>query len=130
MILADQRESHPVDAMQPVLTREQVMQISAASRQIRFSDELRHYAVSLVAATRGLPEIQLAASPRASLALMKVSQVISLFEGREFVVPEVIQSVAEDVIAHRLVLVPESKYSGMDARQIVRDLVAKVPAPV
>ena len=61
---------------------------------------------------------------------MKVSQVISLFEGRDFVVPEVIQSVAEDVIAHRLVLLPESKYSGMDARQIVRDLVAKVPAPV
>ncbi len=129
MILADQRESHPVHAMQPILTREELLAVSAACRQIRFSDELRHYAVSLVAATRGIPEIQLAASPRASLALMKISQAISLFEGREFVTPEVIQSVAEDVIAHRLVLAPESKYSGMDARQIVRDLVAKVPVP-
>jgi MoxR-like ATPase len=130
MILADQLDSHPVESMMPVLTREEVLQISAASRKIRFSEELRHYAVSLVAATRGLPDIQLAASPRASLALMKVSQVISLFEGREFVVPEVIQSVAEDVIAHRLVLSPDSRYSGIDARQIVRDLVAKVPVPV
>ena len=60
---------------------------------------------------------------------MKISQAISLFEGREFVVPEAIQSVAEDVIAHRLILAPESKYSGMDARQVVRDLVAKVPVP-
>ncbi len=130
MILADQRESHPVDSMEPVLTRGDMSVISAASRDIRFSEELRGYAVALVAATRGIPEIQLAASPRASLALMKVSQAVSLFEGREFVIPEVIQSVAEDVIAHRLVLAPESKYSGMDARQIVRDLVASVPAPV
>ncbi len=130
MILADQRESHPVDAMEPVLSREEVLEISAAARKIRFSDELRHYSVALVAATRGIPEIQLAASPRASLALMKISQVISLFEGREFVTPEVIQSVAIDVIAHRLVLAPESKYSGMDARQTVAGLIAKIPVPV
>ncbi|MGJ8633923.1 MAG: AAA family ATPase, partial [Luteolibacter sp.] len=111
-ILADQRESHPVNAMEPILTRDEVLEISTASRQIRFSDELRHYCVSLVAATRNVPEIQLAASPRASIALMKISQVISLLEGREFVTPEDIQSVAVDVIAHRLVLAPESKYSG------------------
>ncbi|MEP4808490.1 MAG: AAA family ATPase, partial [Luteolibacter sp.] len=63
-ILADQRESHPLHAMQPVLSREEILEISAASRAIRFSDELRHYAVALVAATRGIPEVQLAASPR------------------------------------------------------------------
>ncbi len=129
-ILADQVESHPVGSMQPVLNREEILEISAASRKIRFSDELRHYAVALVAATRGIPEVQLAASPRASLALMKVSQVVSLFEGREFVTPEVIQSVAVDVIAHRLVLAPESKYSGVDARQIVGDLIARTPVPI
>ena len=129
-ILADQRESHPVNAMEPVLTRDEVIEISAAARQIRFSDELRNYCVSLVAATRNVPEIQLAASPRASIALMKISQVISLFQGREFVTPEDIQSVAVDVIAHRLVLAPESKYSGQDASQIVTDIIAKIPVPV
>jgi len=130
MILADQRESHPVNSMEAVLSREEILQISSAARQIRFSDELRHYAVALVAATRGIPEVQLAASPRASLALMKISQVMALFEGQEFVTPEVIQSVAVDVIAHRLVLAPESKYSGMNARQLVADLIASTPAPV
>lgn len=129
-ILADQREKHPLHAMEPVLNREEILEISTASRAIRFSDELRHYAVALVAATRGIPEVQLAASPRASLALMKISQVMSLFEGREFVTPETIQSVAVDVIAHRLVLAPESKYSGMDARGMINELIAKVPAPV
>lgn len=129
-ILADQRQSHPIKSMQPVLSREEILEIAAASRAIRFSDELRHYSVALVAATRGIPEVQLAASPRASLALMKISQVISLFEGREFVTPEAIQSVAVDVIAHRIVLAPESKYSGMDARGLVSEIIAKVPAPV
>jgi MoxR-like ATPase len=129
-ILAAQSDGHPIDAMQPVLVRDDVLAISAAARRIRFSDELRHYTVSLVAATRGMAEVQLPASPRASLALMKLSQVISLFEGREFVVPETIQALAEDVIAHRLVLAPEAKYSGMDARQLVREILAKTPVPV
>lgn len=129
-ILQDQVESHPVNSIKPVITREQVIEISAAARRIRFSEELRHYAVSLVAATRNIPEVQLAASPRASLALMKISQVISLFEGREFVTPEVIQAIAPDVIAHRLVLAPESKYSGANARQIVTEIIQNTPAPI
>ncbi len=129
-ILHDQIEIHPVNSIKPMITREQILEISAAARKIRFSDELRHYAVSLVGATRNIAEVQLAASPRASLALMKISQVISLFEGREFVTPEVIQAVAQDVIAHRLVLAPESKYSGINARQIVADLIQNTPVPV
>lgn len=129
-ILLDQVESHPVETIKPIITREQILEISAASRKIRFSEELRHYAVSLVSATRSIQEVQLAASPRASLALMKISQVISLFEGREFVTPEVIQSVAQDVIAHRIVLAPESKFSGVNARQIVADLIKNTPVPV
>jgi MoxR-like ATPase len=129
-ILRDQVENHPVNSIKPMISREQILEISAASRKIRFSDELRHYAVSLVGATRNIPEVQLAASPRASLALMKISQVTSLFEGREFVTPEVIQAVATDVIAHRLVLAPESKYSGVNARQIVADLIKNTPVPI
>jgi MoxR-like ATPase len=129
-ILADQAETHPVDTLEPVATREEVIELMAAARRIRFSDELRDYVVALVGGTRGRPEIQLAASPRASLALMKVSQALAVFEGRDFVTPEIIQSVAADVIAHRLVLSPEARYSGMHARQVVADLIESVPAPV
>lgn len=129
-ILTDQELSHPVDKLQPAVTREEVVELMEAAKRIRFSEELRHYVVSLVAATRTHEKVQLAASPRASLALMKVSQAMALFEGREFVTPELIQSVAVDVIAHRLVLVPEAKYSGGNARQIVRDLIESTPVPV
>jgi MoxR-like ATPase len=129
-ILSDQAETHPVDTLEPVATREEILELMAAARQVRFSEELRHYVVRLVGATRGHPKIQLAASPRASLALMKISQALAVFEGSDFVSPELIQSVAADVIAHRLVLVPEAKYSGSGARQIVTDLIESTPVPV
>lgn len=129
-ILADQMESHPVDSLDAVADREELLAVMAAARRVRVSDELRHYIVSLVSATRGRPEIQLAASPRASLALMKVSQAVALFEGAEFVTPEMIQSVAADVIAHRLVLEPEARFSGITARRLVADLVEEIPVPV
>ena len=80
-ILADQAETHPVDTLQPVATREEILELMAAARHVRFSEELRHYVVALVGATRGHPAIQLAASPRASLALMKVSQALAVFQG-------------------------------------------------
>ena len=129
-ILADQRESHPLTSILPVLTRAECLQISAAARQIHFSDELRHYTVALVSATRNLPHILLPASPRASLALMKISQVMALFDGSPFVTPELIQSVACDVIAHRLILSPEAKYSGTTARQTISDIISKTPVPI
>lgn len=129
-ILADQAENHPVDRLEPVVSREEVLELMDAARHVRFSEELRHYVVSLVGATRGHPKILLAASPRASLALMKVSQAMAVFEGRDFVSPEQIQAVAADVIAHRMVLAPEARYSGETARRIVMDLVESVPVPV
>jgi MoxR-like ATPase len=129
-ILADQAETHPVDSLQPVASREEILELMSAARHVRFSAELRHYVVALVGATRGHPAIQLAASPRASLALMKVSQALAVFQGRDFVTPELIQEVAVDVIAHRLVLAPDAKYSGASARQIVADLVEQTPVPV
>jgi MoxR-like ATPase len=128
-ILADQADSHPVDHLQPVASREDVLALSAAARRVRISDELRDYIVAVVSATRGRPEIQLPASPRASLALMKVAQALSVFEGREFVTPETIQSLAPDVIAHRIVLAPDARYSGLDGRQIVAEILERVPVP-
>lgn len=128
-ILSAQADGHPVDSMQPVVSREEILELSAAARKVRFSAELRDYVVALVGATRGHHQIQLAASPRASLALMKVSQAMAVFNHMDFVTPELIQSVAVDVIAHRIVLVPEAKYSGSSARGIIGELIESTPVP-
>jgi len=129
-ILADQASSHPVDQLKPVANRDDILALAEAAKQVRFSEELRHYVVQLVSATRTHPKVQLAASPRASLALMKISQALAVFEGADFVSPELIQSVAADVIAHRLVLAPDAKYSGVTTRQIVEEIIADTPVPV
>ena len=109
---------------------EQVVEWQRAITRVRISDELKHYIVSLCAATRSMEDVKLAASPRASIALMKVAQAMSLMRGIDFVTPEVIQEVAVDVIAHRLVLENESKYSGRSGRSVVEELLATLPVPV
>ncbi|MDB6077821.1 MAG: MoxR-like ATPase [Akkermansiaceae bacterium] len=128
-ILADQVHAHPVDTMQPVVSREQLVELLAAVKEVRISEELRGYIVDVVSSTRGRREVQLAASPRASLALMKMSQALSLLEGRDFVVPETIQAVAADVIAHRLVIAPEAKLSGTNGRHVVASILEEIPVP-
>lgn len=129
-ILNDQAQAHPLDSMNPVVSREEVVNLMQAAREVRLSDDLKAYIVALVAATRGMKDVQLPASPRASLSLMRVAQTMSLFEGRDFVVPETIQDVAADVVAHRLVLEPEARYSGRSGRQVIEELLASVPVPV
>jgi MoxR-like ATPase len=129
-ILSDQIDRHPVDLLQPVVNRDDLVALLEATRSVRISDELRGYIVDIVSATRGRDDIQLAASPRASIALMKMAQALSLFEERDFVVPETIQAVAADVIAHRMVIAPEAKLSGVTGRQVVTDILAAIPVPV
>ena len=128
-ILAAQNEGHPLDNLTPSVTLADVQQLQAAVSSVAISDELRNYIVALSNATRNIEEVSLSASPRASLALMKVSQTLALFEGRDFVTPETIQEIAPDVIAHRLVLAPEAKFNGLTGRAIVKDILETTPVP-
>jgi len=96
---------------------------------VRVSEELKRYIVDLARATRHAPGVQLGASPRASLALMKAAQATALFDGFEFVTPEHVQEMAVPVIAHRLGLEPQAKFSGITAAGIVAEIVKKTPVP-
>ena len=100
-----------------------------AVEHVRFSDELKRYVVDLVGATRTVPGVQLGASPRASISLMKAAQALALFDGLDFVTPEQIQELAVPVIAHRLVMEPQARFSGQTARSIVEEVVKKQRVP-
>jgi MoxR-like ATPase len=128
-ILTAQEHAHPLESLEPVAGLTDIMQLREASQDVRVSEELKRYIVELVRRTRGYPAVQLAASPRASLSLMKAAQAIALFDEREFVRPEDIQELARDVIAHRLVLDAQAKFSGVTGRQIVAEILEKVDAP-
>jgi MoxR-like ATPase len=129
-ILSDQADSHPVDDVRPCVNIQDILRLREAVKTIRISEEIKRYIVDVVGATRSMAGVQLGASPRASLTLMKVCQAIALFEGRAFVTPDDVQTIAAPVIAHRLMLDPQSRFSGLTATGIVEDVLKKVPAPV
>ena len=128
-ILVAQQHCHPLDSIKPCATITELQELKTAAASVRVSEELKHYIVSIVAATRRESTVQLAASPRASLSLMKAAQALALFDGSEFVTPDHITEIAADVIAHRLVLDPQAQFAGLNGRQIVDRCLSSLPVP-
>ena len=112
-LLEEQQNGHPLEQLSSVCSSEDLLSIRKIARAVTITDEVRHYIVSLVNATRSAAKVKLPASPRASLALMHTSQAMALLNGRDFVTPEIIQDLAAPVIAHRLVLEPDAKFAGI-----------------
>ena len=128
-ILTAQEHNHPLDELKPCATLAEVLKLKRAVEDIRISAELKRYAVDLVAGTRTARGVQLGASPRASIALMKAAQAEALFDGCDFVAPEQIQKLAVPVIAHRLVLEPQARFTGITARGVVDEVMKKLKVP-
>lgn len=130
-ILTDQQRSgvHPVEQVQPCVSMEEVLALKDAVSQIRISEELKRYIVEIVRATRTAPGIELGASPRASLTLMKTAQALALFDGQTFVIPEHVQEIAVDVIAHRLVMNSQARFAGKTPQGIVGEILKTIPVP-
>jgi MoxR-like ATPase len=128
-ILTDQIRRHPIDQLTPCLSTEDILALKQQATEIRVSQEMKHYIVEIVNATRNAEGVQLGASPRASITLMKIAQALALFDGYEFIIPEQIQEVAVAVIAHRLVMEPQARFSGQTAETVVEDILNTIPVP-
>ena len=100
-----------------------------AIEDVHVSDGVGRYIVALVGATRESPSVQVGASPRGSLALMKLSRAKAALDGRDFVVPDDVKAVAVPALAHRLALRPELWVQRVQAEDVVRELLAAVPVP-
>ncbi len=128
-VLTAQANNHPLDDLKPCTTFAEVTALKQAAQSVRISEELKRYIVDLVSATRQGNGVQLGASPRASIALMKAAQALALFDGLDFVTPEQVQELAGPVIAHRLVMQPQARFSGLTARGVVEEVVKKIKVP-
>ncbi|MFH2219811.1 MAG: MoxR family ATPase [Pseudomonadota bacterium] len=128
-ILSDQDKDHPINKIKPCVSMEDVLSLKHHVKEIRISDELKRYIVDVVGATRTAGGVELGASPRASLSIMKTAQALALFDGKAFVTPEHVQEIAVSVIAHRMVMNPQARFSGRTARGVVDEILKTVPVP-
>ena len=129
-ILRIRRERRTDAVSLPVLVpRSELLAMQAALEDVFVSDALEHYIVALAQATRSDPRVALGASPRGSLAVLKLARAEAAMRGRDFVLPDDVKAVAVAALAHRLVLRPELWVSRTTPAAVVESLLREVPAP-
>src|SRR5215218_9503400 len=115
--------------LSPVVDRETLLAMQRAVEEVHVSEPVGLYMVDVVAATRNASSIQVGASPRGSLALLKLSRCRAALHGRDFVTPEDVKAVAVPALAHRLTLRPELWVQRVSAEDVVRERLETVPTP-
>jgi MoxR-like ATPase len=115
--------------LQPVVDRETLLEMQQAVEGVHVDESVGRYVVDLVAATRQSPSVSVGSSPRGSLALVKLSRCRAALDGRDFVTPDDVKSVAVPALAHRLVLRPELWVQRRSGEDVVREILDQVRTP-
>ncbi len=116
-------------ALEPVIDAARLRQMQAAVEHVHAGEAIEQYIVSITAATRQHPQVQVGVSPRGSLALYQLARAHAMVQERDFVLPDDVKAMASAALAHRLLLKPELWVRGVQAEDIVRDLLARIPVP-
>ena len=128
-ILGDQQFQHPINLISSVVTLEEIQKMQDAVRRIYISPAVKRYIVELVRATRENQDVYLGASPRGSLGLFRVGQARAAMLGRDYVLPDDVKALAENVLAHRIVTNPAARLKNLTAGQIVNEILSTIPVP-
>jgi MoxR-like ATPase len=129
-MLTEQTADPPLDALEPVANAADAIALADEARAIFVEESLNRYVVALLRATRSDSRLYLGASPRAGIAILRVAKARALADARSFLEPDDIKAVAVAVLAHRLILAPEARSTGLTGEQIVRETLEKTPVPV
>ncbi len=128
-MLDRQHRAHPLDTLQQVVRVEDLILAQGAVKEVHVALPVKEYIVSLVEATRAHDEVYLGASPRGSLALYNASRAWAALQGRDYVTPDDVKTLAEPTLAHRVIVNPAARIKNVDSRVVVADLLARVPVP-
>jgi MoxR-like ATPase len=120
----------PLETLTSVVEPEDVIQMQQDVRATRVEDSVRRYLVNVCRATRAHDDIQLGASPRATLALYRTCQALAAISGRDFVIPDDVKQMAPYVLTHRLMVNPQTRLRGRRPEDVIRDVVGAVTVPV
>ena len=115
--------------LDPVTSPDEVLALQAAIEDVHVDPALEGYMTDIVAATRAHSQVEIGASPRGSLALLKVSRARAAIAGRDFVTPDDVKSVAVPALAHRIILKPDPWIRGVRTSSVMADVLGQVPVP-
>ncbi len=128
-ILELQQLRHPIEELQAVAEIDELLEVQQIIRTVFVSKPLRQYIVELTRSTRENNDVYLGSSPRGSLGLYRAGQARAAIHGRDYVLPDDIKILAENVLAHRMVVQPSARLRNLSADQIIHELVTFVPVP-
>jgi len=129
MVLARQGGVNPLNAVRQVVTAAELVSMQEAVGKIYMKESLIAYVVSLVSATRQHPQISRGASPRATLAIVSMAKATAYMNGRDYVLPEDVQTVFVGTVSHRLLLSNEAQNLGLTENAVLTELMSKISAP-
>jgi MoxR-like ATPase len=129
-MLSEQATDTPLERLEPVASAQEILDAMEDARRVFVEESLNRYVVALLRQTRSDSRLYLGGSPRAGIALLRVAKARALVLGRDYVEPDDVKAVAPTVLAHRLILAPEARSSGLDAEDIVRSVLERTPVPV
>jgi MoxR-like ATPase len=125
-IIRNQRKSHPVDALEKVVDGQELLDLSQEVFDVHVEESLENYILKIVRNTRTHRDLALGSSPRGSLALYKTAQALAALRGRNYVIPDDIKRLAPVVLAHRLILKPESQLRGRSSKVVLEEILTEV----
>jgi MoxR-like ATPase len=120
----------PLEALEPVMTIEELVEIQQKAKQVYVDETIKQYIVKIVQQTREHQAVQLGVSPRGSIALMKGVQALALLQGRDYCLPDDVQKLAPHLLTHRLILKSEARFGGTSAEDIIRQIVQQAHVPI
>jgi MoxR-like ATPase len=124
-----QEAAEPLEAIEPVITPERLLEVRDRVRTVHVADEVEAYLVEVVRATRNHPDLSLGASPRAPVALDRVAQAAAVLDARPFVTPDDVKAVAPAVLTHRVVVDLDRSLRGATPDGAIASILGAVPAP-
>ena len=120
----------PLSELKPVTSSQEFLEFQNRIRRVYFDPVLRNYLVKVVQATRTHPEVELGASPRASLGLYRCSQALAAVRGREYVTPDELKTLAPYALSHRVILRSQARLRERNASGIIEEILEQMPVPV
>lgn len=128
-VIETNRGAEPIESLKAVADSDVLLAMMEWAKGVDVSEGIRLYIVDLVQATREEPALQIGASPRATLALMRASRVLAASQGREDVIPDDVRVLAQPVLAHRVILSPDAALRGETVEDVVERVAARVKVP-